>query len=74
MIKNRMCEGCGEIKIIRSKNKCYDCYHRDKNRESRKRKMENHKCLNCGKPVKTLRCPHCKKIVKYYRRCERCLK
>jgi len=73
MSKISKCIDCGEIKSILCKNRCSKCYHLMKARESIKRKIENHRCLDCGKPVKTLRCPHCKKIVKYYRRCEDCL-
>lgn len=73
-MKFGICEVCLKRGRIKCRNKCVNCYYREKNIESRKRKVENHKCLNCGKPVKKLKCPHCKKIVKYYRRCERCLK
>jgi len=40
----------------------------------RKELIENHKCLNCMKKVDPDRCPHCKKIIGYKRRCKKCLK
>ena len=73
MSKIGKCVICGKNKRIYCKEKCYICYHREKNISSRKIKVENHKCLNCGKPVKILKCPKCNEIIKYYRRCEKCL-
>ena len=73
-MKFGICEVCGERGRIKCKNKCVRCYHANKNKLSREGKIQNHKCLNCGKPVKILMCPKCKEIIKYHRRCEECLK
>ena len=48
-------------------------YHKIKNRESRTKKIINYLCLQCGKKIKPIKYPHCKEIIKYNRRCRKCL-
>lgn len=44
------------------------------NREKRRGRVKEHKCIVCGEDVKTIQCPDCKKILKYYVRCNKCMK
>jgi len=77
----KKCDRCGVEKlsgILHSKklkkDLCYDCYHYLINIDSRKKRLKNHKCLNCGVQIEPVRCPHCKKPLKYKIRCDKCQK
>ena len=76
MIKRRnICTRCG--KSIAPRNKtglCNSCYHYQHNKKRMAKWKQEHRCTSCGKPVKVLRCPYCKKVAKYYTKCDSCLK
>lgn len=77
----KTCERCGvkAMKGISDKNKfgkvlCRDCYSYFFCIDQRKKKVKNNLCLNCGKKITPIKCPHCKEIISYKKRCEKCLK
>jgi len=76
MDKCERCEKQGMRGIIHSKklngDYCYACYYYMLNEEKIKTKMTFNLCLDCGKDIEPLRCPHCKGIIKYPRRCLIC--
>ena len=76
----KICERCG-FKGMKgfSKSKkfgkllCRKCYYYFSNLEIRLKKYKNNLCLNCGKKITPITCPHCEKIISYRKRCEKCL-
>ncbi len=40
----------------------------------RKERVEKHLCAGCGKKAERIKCPHCKKIIRYKYRCKECNK
>ncbi len=76
----KQCEKCGhkDMKNIQDSKKfgkilCRRCYQNLTNIEIRKEKVKKHLCLDCGKSVDPIKCPHCKKIISYQKRCKKCL-
>lgn len=49
-------------------------YFYEKNKIYRQRKIDEHRCERCGKPVAPLKCPHCSEVLKYNMRCTVCTK
>lgn len=67
------CSNCNIFMIRKKKSglcrKCYNLFH---NRKTKKKMLENHKCLCCGKKVKPIKCPCCNFVLKYPIKCESC--
>lgn len=71
-------QDCKRCKKRISSNKksgfCRSCYIYNKSKAQRIKRKENNLCVSCGKKVKIDKCTHCKEIIKYYLRCDKCLK
>jgi len=52
---------------------CIKCRTNMNTKKKNKKYKKEHLCLDCGRKVKVSKCPHCKKIIKYFVRCNICL-
>ncbi len=77
-VKKRICDRCGKVEHTRSKFNspyCRRCQKYLGNIKSRNKLIAANMCIGCGKKkAKANKCPHCKKIISYCKRCEDCLK
>jgi len=73
----RTCVRCGKSEFVRRKNASEYCIRCQKSlgcKKYREKKIKEHRCMNCGKATDVAKCPHCKEIIKYYFRCNKCRK
>jgi len=74
----RICPICGRIDINKgfefTSPYCKYCQIKLYQKEIRKKRTKLHLCWDCGKPVESVKCPYCGEIIKYSKRCNKCLK
>ena len=71
----KKCKRCGKIISSRiSSDFCRNCYGYEYNKKRRQKLIKKHLCPSCGKRVKVERCCNCNEIIKYFFRCEECMK
>jgi len=65
----RTCIRYGKSEYVRLRKNiseyCRVCQKYFNHQKSRIKKIQNHKCVNCGKNIKPNRCPHCNEIIDY---------
>jgi len=69
------CKKCGVFLIRITKHLlCRKCARYGYNVAHKEKLLKERRCLFCCKAVEPIKCPHCKEILNYPRRCKKCLK
>lgn len=71
----RICLRCKKREHVQRKNPseyCTDCQVYLGSKKSREKRLEEHRCVNCGNPVQPIKCPHCKGVLHYNVKCKEC--